>query len=254
MKIKIAVFLSMLSIGLLANAQTVTVTNGAPGSVLASTNPPGSNIPIIGSLSPATGQLVNDAVNFFTVNADLFTNNMIGVEVFGLYAPQGKATSGKATVAGVKQHVTSYSSEIGGGFDVQIPLSNFSSTNSDPSALLSESYVGFGVFDFGGDFYDVNATFGIGNNFNVPIIGTVYGFVEAGPGKNLSSGSSVIGTSFAGAKYRIPLEKFWSGGTNVIVTVGGAYGTITDIHGSIYSIGGSVIFPLSKLGDLFSKL
>lgn len=252
---KSLLFIGVLACALTINAQETTVSNPVPGSAQTTTNPPGANVPILGSISPVLGTLAGDAKHFFEINADLFTNNMVGVEVFGLYAPEGKTATHIVTLkSGQKTSVTSSSPTMGGGFDIQLPLSNFQSTNSDASALLSQSYVGFGIFYDGQNLNDVTASFGIGNNFNIPILGLVHGFVEAGPGKNLGSGA-VIGTSFVGAKYRVPLEKFWPsfGQNGIIVTVGGAYGTITDIHGPVYSAGGSVIIPLSNLGDWFKK-
>lgn len=180
----------------------------------------------IAAVSPTGAAVASDAYSFFAANADLYTNNVIGFEGFGCYSPS--------------LH------KGGGGFDVQIPLSNFQPDGANPSAVLSQAFVGFTIYGFNGSFYDGTANFGIGNNFNVPVLGTVYGFVETGPGRNFSTGQTV-GTAFVGFKYPIPLYKVWPSATNLVWTVGGAYGDITDQSGQIDVIGTSVVMPLEPI-------
>ena len=195
-------------------------------SASAQTNAPNEVTKTIAAVSPTGAAVVSDAYNFFAANADLYTNNVIAFEAFGLHS--------------------SGTQKYGGGFDVQIPLSNFQPDGSNPSAVLSQSFIGFSLYGFGGNFYDGTANFGIGNNFNVPVVGEVYGFFEAGPGRNLSTGQT-IGTAFAGVKYPIPLYKVWPSTKNIVWTIGYAHGDITDQSGQIDAIGTEVVMPLEPI-------
>ena len=225
MKTKLAVLLTA-ALMTLATVQAQTATNLPPV-----TN---SIAKVVAAVSPTAGQVVQDGANFFAANADLFTNNVIGFEAFGIYSKQ--------------------THKAGGGFDVQIPLSNFQPDGANPSAILSQTFVGFGVYDFGNSFYDGTRTsFGIGNNFNIPIIGETYGFVETGVGRNFST-SQTVGTAFVGARYPIPLYKIWPSATNFVWTVGGAYGDITDQSAQVYLAGTSIIMPLEPIQNWFIKL
>ena len=195
-------------------------------SAQAQTNAPNEVTKTIAAVSPTGAAVVSDAYNFFAASADLYTNNVIAFEAFGLHS--------------------SGTQKYGGGFDVQIPLSNFQPDGSNPSAVLSQSFIGFSLYGFGGNFYDGTANFGIGNNFNVPVVGEVYGFFEAGPGRNLSTGQT-IGTAFAGVKYPIPLYKVWPSTKNIVWTIGYAHGDITDQSGQIDAIGTEVVMPLEPI-------
>jgi len=215
-----------LIIGVAALLATVTHAQN-----LAVSDPPASPLSnsiakIVGAVSPTGGQLAQDVANFGAANANLYTNNVAGLEMFGLHS--------------------SGTGKWGGGFTAEIPLSNFQPDGSNPSAILSQSFVGFSLYGYGGNLYDGTANFGIGNNFNLPVVGTVYGFFEAGPGRNFNTGQTV-GTAFIGAKYPVPLYKVWPAAKSIVWTIGYAHGDITDQAGQIDAFGTSVIFPLEPI-------
>lgn len=167
--------------------------------VNAQTNNVSTNPPPTSLLPGGLGQLGTDLGAFLT-DAQPYFGKGLRPGVFGLYNNKS----------------------WGAFIDAQYPLSDNLS-------------VGFGIAYLDHAFYDASISVNYGTTWKVPLIGSVYSWVESGPAYNLHS-HQLIGQSFAGITKDVRL-----GATTDLFITGGV-GNITSRPGATYIAGFSLKF------------
>ena len=145
--------------------------------------------------------LGGDVKTFFTDNTNLFN--------------QGTAAFEIGPVVNLKNY------RVGADFDVQFPIAQ-------------QASVGFDVLYYNGQIYDGTFNTTLGMTWQVPLIGPVYTYVQAGVGTDLQSRSTVINEEWAGARAKWQLKSGLFGAKDVLnVTANAAAGHISNESGTL---------------------
>lgn len=190
-------------------AQQSTISDPVAGATEASTTDTNSGWTLLGLFQGNVGS--NLLATLKTGVGDIEnapTNPIITIEAGALY--------------GERTHA------MGGFLNVYVPIGG---TNSLFGA-------GIGLAYFQHDLYDTTVNGRIGDTIPLPIVHwPLYVYGEAGGGYNFATGRA-IAQAFTGALFKIPLSK------KVTITLGAAYGTISDYDGQVLAAGGSLDFEL----------
>lgn len=168
---------------------------------------PASNVPAASALTNVTQLLPTWAQNIFTSlgdDAPYITNDVVNLQLGALY--NGALPKGR----------------IGAFADISVP------TSQQTAAGVALAYLD-GKLLYG------SVTLTLGTTTSVPLLGSVYAFVEEGPSYTFS-GSELGSFSFAGFEKRIDISKHWA------ATIGGGVGYVTQIPGTEKAAGASLSY------------
>ena len=145
--------------------------------------------------------LAGDVKTFFTDQTNLFNQGTVALE------------------AGPVVNVSNW--RVGADVDVQFPIAQ-------------QAAVGFDVLYYNGHVYDGTFNTTLGTTWQVPVIGPVYTYVQAGVGTDLQSRSSVINEEWAGARIKWKLAGGLITSTDLLnFGVNAAAGHISNENGTL---------------------